>query len=800
MAQVLKAGSIYIDLKANAGDLIKGFKSAVSELKDFGREEDVVTSKTKRLQDSIDDLERRKKTLARQLDITKEKYGENSVQVDRLKDRILNLNDRIDTQKMRMGEIADSSGKMSGAFAQAGSSMGFVANTISVAVGNVIADAFNTATQSVIDFTKQTFNSAMETEKQGIAFRVLTGSLENSRKLMGEINNMAVKTPFDIAEIRDLTKQMLSFGFSQDDVIPTMKMLGDVTAGTGGDLMLLGRAFGQVRTKGKLYAQELNQLGEQGLGVREMLAEARGISVAELIQGMSPGGDLTIEFQEFYDIVSKLHKEKFFNLMAEQADSAGGRMQNLGETLSLTGQEILGIDTLTGEIKIGSLFDTFSTALKTALDYLNANKESIITFLTQFSDGMVKVVKATANFSIDAYEQIQAFGNWVRDNQELVVAGLIAIAGGLTGYLVKSFLLSIPAMIAWATTMWTVTIPAMIATTVAFAPFIIIGALVALLIAGLVVAFLNWGTITEWFTTKWQEFTAWFTNLEWVKKTIEVFTSVWTTVKTVFLTVWGAIVGFFTGIINEIQRVFSMGIGYAIGYVVGLWLKMTIIFWVSVFNVMKMIASFMWDTLVLIVQFWQTVPGRIVDILLFLITKWASFNAFLYQSAIDALNLLIRFWQSLPSRLGQIIVFLLNAWAQFNVFVYKKVEELINWFRGIDWAQLGRDMLNGLMNGLADLARRGRELADNFKQGFKDAMGIQSPSKVMFEAGVNIVEGLDEGIGSETFSIERRIDMMAGTLVDGVSNRESTRGGRGDLTINQWGANISTTWIPSYAR
>jgi tape measure domain-containing protein len=799
MAQVLKAGSIYIDLKANAGDLIRGFKSAVSELKNFGKEEDVVTSKTKRLQDSIDDLERRKKTLARQLDITKEKYGENSVQVDRLKNRILNLNDRIDTQKMRMGEVADSSSKMSGAFAQAGSSMGFVANTISVAVGNVIADAFNTATQAVFDFTKATFNSAMETEKQGVAFRVLTGSAEAGRKVMSEINKLAVKTPFDISELRDVTKTMMAYGFEANEVVGITEMLGDITSGTGGDLTLLGRAYGQVRTKGKLYAQELNQFGEQGVAIREELAKSMGMSVTDLMQGMETK-KISVEFEQFNEVLKQIYNDKFIGLMGELADTAGGRLQNLGETASLVGQRILGIDTETGEVKVGSFFDTFSTGLEFLLSLLEANEVQIVNFFEGLANGVTDVVNTSVDLGQDIFKGIQDFGNWVRDNQELVVAGLIAIAGGITGYLVKSLILSIPAMIAWATTMWTVTIPAIIATIIAFAPFIIIGALIALLIAGIVVAFLNWGKITDWLSTKWQQFTAWFTNLEWVKKTIAVFTSVWNNVKTVFITVWTAITGFFTGIITEIQRVLGQGIGYTIGYVVGLWLKMVILFWTTVFNVMGMIAKIMWDTLVIIFNFWQSLPGRIFDILVILIKLWGDFSVFLYNTAINAVKAVIRFWQSLPSILKNVVVFLLNAWADFNIFVYRKVEELINWFKGIDWAQLGRDMLNGLMNGLADLARRGKELANNFKQGFKDAMGIQSPSKVMFEAGVNIVEGLDEGIGSETFTIERRIDMMAGSVIDGVSNRESKTARTGGLTINQYGASISTTWIPSYAR
>jgi len=63
------------------------------------------------------------------------------------------------------------------------------------------------------------------------------------------------------------------------------------------------------------------------------------------------------------------------------------------------------------------------------------------------------------------------------------------------------------------------------------------------------------------------------------------------------------------------------------------------------------------------------------------------------------------------------------------------------------WKQKGKDILDGLMSGLADITRKIREFCDNFVQGFKDALGIHSPSTVARdEIGKNILLGIVEAL------------------------------------------------------
>ena len=310
--------------------------------------------------------------------------------------------------------------KKSGSKAGSEFANSFKAGVSAILTSAVIISMFSSLSGAIKEYSSGVFNSALNTEYQAQAFTNLTGSVEKSKKLFEDINKLSLETPFNVDDLRQIAKSMLSYGIALEDVIPTTKMLGDISAGTGGDLLLLAKAYGQVKTKGKLYAQELNQLGEQGLAVREILANKLGVSIENLMKGLETG-KITVDFQEFSDVIQGIHKGKFLDFMAKQAVTAKGRMQNLGEQLNLVGQEILGIDTATGKIKPDSLFDRMTKSLAETLDFINRNKEAIIQFGSSMADKLGQAIDMV----------IKGF-SWMRENKDLVIGGITGLGTAIT--------------------------------------------------------------------------------------------------------------------------------------------------------------------------------------------------------------------------------------------------------------------------------------------------------------------------------------------------------------------------------
>ena len=96
-------------------------------------------------------------------------------------------------------------------------------------------------------------------EQANISLTVMLGSYQKAKELLGDLSDLAKKTPFELVGIRDTAKQLIAFGIESDRVVDTIKMLGDVAAGTGAPLQQVAYAYGQVRTANQLYGTELRQ-------------------------------------------------------------------------------------------------------------------------------------------------------------------------------------------------------------------------------------------------------------------------------------------------------------------------------------------------------------------------------------------------------------------------------------------------------------------------------------------------------------------------------------------------------------
>jgi tape measure domain-containing protein len=113
----------------------------------------------------------------------------------------------------------------------------------------------------------------------------LRGDEAKASQLMRQIVEFGIKTPFKTADLIEYTQRLLAMGFKAEEVIPTLKAVGDAVAGLGGGAEMVGRvtlALGQMKEKGKVSGEEIRQLAEAGIPAWEFLAKAAGKSIAEV--------------------------------------------------------------------------------------------------------------------------------------------------------------------------------------------------------------------------------------------------------------------------------------------------------------------------------------------------------------------------------------------------------------------------------------------------------------------------------------------------------------------------------------
>lgn len=197
-------------------------------------------------------------------------------------------------------------------------------------LGSAIAGAF--AVGSIVSFGKAVFDSLRNYEYFSTALRTLMkGDALASKALEGQLIKLASTTPFELTEIQTATKQLMAYGVAGGDMTRTLRMLGDVSAGLGKEsLPFIIRAFGQIKSKGHLAGQELNQLTEQGFNPLKIISEKTKVSYDSLLKKMADG-KITFDMveQSFKDVTQE--GGQFFNMMETQSKTVGGKWSNISD-------------------------------------------------------------------------------------------------------------------------------------------------------------------------------------------------------------------------------------------------------------------------------------------------------------------------------------------------------------------------------------------------------------------------------------------------------------------------------------
>jgi len=232
-------------------------------------------------------------------------------------------------------------------------------------------------------------NRAGKMEQAEIAFETMLGSAERAKKMLGEITHFAKTTPFTLTGLVDNSKRLLAMGIEAENLMETVKVLGDITAGVGTDrLPLLVLALGQVKAATKLRGQEIRQFTESGVPIIGALAEQLKTTEANVFEMTSKG---QISFDQVFTALKAMTEEggKFNNLMIRQSKSLLGIVSNIIDSL-----EIL-------SIKIG----------KTVLPEAKRMGNETLKFLEKNEKEIMKVGKSIIgtmiNFAVELFEIFQ---------------------------------------------------------------------------------------------------------------------------------------------------------------------------------------------------------------------------------------------------------------------------------------------------------------------------------------------------------------------------------------------------------
>lgn len=221
------------------------------------------------------------------------------------------------------------------------------------------------------------FNSTMEDAATN--FTTMLGSADKAQSMVSSLQQMAAQTPFGMEDLQSGAQTLLSFGESADSILPTLKMLGDVSLGNKDKFDSLVLAFAQMRSTGKLTGQDLMQMINAGFNPLQVISEKTGKSIGELKEIMEKGGISS-------DMVTAAFKSatseggRFFNGMENASKTFAGRLSTLKDTfMELAGAFSQPVFDILKE-KMTSLTDKLSKLTEWFKNLDDGTKKQIATF------------------------------------------------------------------------------------------------------------------------------------------------------------------------------------------------------------------------------------------------------------------------------------------------------------------------------------------------------------------------------------------------------------------------------------
>lgn len=206
---------------------------------------------------------------------------------------------------------------------------------------------------------------AADMEQNKIAFTTMLGSAQAAESMLSQLATFAEKTPFEFTGLVNSTKRLLAYGYTAQEIIPTLTSIGDAVAAMGGSSEVLDRvtlAFGQMKAKGFVSGEEMRQLAEAGIPAWQFLANAIGKTIPE---AMKLAEDKALNAEAAMAGMLAQMTTKYGGMMEKQSGTITGILSNIKD-------------------KSGTLMRTMGDEIVQALD-LKKRLQGALTFLDDFS-------------------------------------------------------------------------------------------------------------------------------------------------------------------------------------------------------------------------------------------------------------------------------------------------------------------------------------------------------------------------------------------------------------------------------
>lgn len=284
-------------------------------------------------------------------------------------------------------------------------------------------------------------------EQYQTSFEVMTGSAEKAADVVDRLKKLGAETPFEMPQLAEVTQLLMNYGFTADEAIDRMQMLGDISQGSADKMQRIATAYGQMSSAGKVQLEDVKQMIEAGFNPLQEISESTGESMQSLYDRISSG---TLAVDEITASMQRATSEggKYYQSMEKQGQTITGMIS----TLKDNAQQLL------GEV-VQPITESFGTQLLPAA--IDAIDQLTTAFQQNGFEGLIAVggqiitnillgiAQGLPNVITTAIQIIQSIITNLQANMPQIIAAggqiLIALVTGIGQliYMVGSLALSI---------------------------------------------------------------------------------------------------------------------------------------------------------------------------------------------------------------------------------------------------------------------------------------------------------------------------------------------------------------------
>lgn len=344
-------------------------------------------------------------------------------------------------------------------------------------LGAVAAGARNSAIGvgllgAAVGHAGSSFNAMQDSQR--VAFTTLLGSQRQALAFMRQIQQLALDSPIlDPKSTGDAARTLMAYGISARKVLPLVKALGDMSAASGKDIMEVmpqaALAIGQIGSKGKLQAQEMNQLA-QSVGLsRDRIRKALGMTRDEFEATFTPGNN--IKSSKAIPAILKAMQDQSKGAADRLSHTTQGRVARLKEVFArASGQLTRGLYDSFGDVA-GKAADALqnvdltnagrkiSAGVNAAVGFLKSAAPTIARGFKAVAPVIGKIARGLVKFAVDAAPKVLKVGKQIVDAfkpamplfKNVLLPLLKGVAIGVIGGIVAAFKVAIPVIKVLAT-------------------------------------------------------------------------------------------------------------------------------------------------------------------------------------------------------------------------------------------------------------------------------------------------------------------------------------------------------------